>query len=102
MAALTDLQTALLAKASLLTDAVSKAEAEAYIAEYIALRTAILSLSSATVSSYSIAGRTVTRADLPRLRAQAVAVRDEINNALASDASVSVAVAVGDMSGMGY
>jgi len=100
MGAIADIRTALEAKAALLTDALSKAECSAFIDEYIALRTAILALSSATVSSYSIAGRNVTRADLPRLRHEADVVRGEIN--LLASGDNSNLVAIGDMSGMHY
>jgi len=78
MPAITDINTALLAKAATLTDAVDKAECEAFIAEYVALRTAILALSSSSVTSYSIAGRSVTKNDLGKLRQQAQAIRGEI------------------------
>ena len=78
MAAIDDINTALLAKAATLTDSMDKAECEAFIAEYIALRTAILALSSSSVTSYSIAGRSVTKGDLGKLRQQAQAIRGEI------------------------
>jgi hypothetical protein len=78
MAAIADIQAALLARAATITDALQKAECEAAIAEYIALRTAILALSGSQVTSYSLAGRSVTRADLASLRAQASAARAEI------------------------
>jgi len=82
MGAIADIQTALLARAATITDALQRAECEAAIAEYIALRTAILALSSSQVTSYSLAGRSVTRADLASLRAQASAARAEIVDAM--------------------
>ena len=78
MPAIQDINAALLAKAATLTDALDKAECEAFIAEYVALRTAILALSSSSVTSYSIAGRSVTKNDLGKLRQQAQAIRGEI------------------------
>jgi hypothetical protein len=78
MGAIQDIQTALLAKSGEMTDALDRAECEAFIAEYVALRTAILALSSSSVTSYSIAGRSVTKNDLAKLRQQAQAIRAEI------------------------
>ena len=78
MAAIADINTALLAKAAELTDTLDKAECEALIAEYIALKTGILALSGSTVSSYSIAGRSVSKSDRPRLRTEAESCRSRI------------------------
>jgi len=82
MAAIADINTALLARAATITDALQRAECEAAIAEYIALRTAILALSSSQITSYSLGGRSVTRADLASLRQQAQAARAEIVDAM--------------------
>jgi hypothetical protein len=82
MAAIADIQTALLARSATITDALQRAECEAAIAEYIALRTAILALSSSQITSYSLGGRSVTRADLASLRQQAQAARAEIVDAM--------------------
>jgi hypothetical protein len=82
MAAIADIQTALTARAATITDALQRAECEAAIAEYIALRTAILALSSSQITSYSLGGRSVTRADLASLRQQAQAARAEIVDAM--------------------
>lgn len=81
MAAIDDIQTALLAKTATITDALQQAEANAAVDEYIALRRAILALSGTQVTSYSIGGRSVTRADLASLRQQANAARGEIQDA---------------------
>jgi hypothetical protein len=78
MGAIDDIQTALLLKSGELTDALDKAECEAFIAEYIAIRTVILGLAGNSVASYSIAGRSVTKADLPRLRNEAAGIRSQI------------------------
>jgi hypothetical protein len=78
MAAIQDIQTALLAKAATLTDAIDKAECEAFIAEYVALRGVILELSSKQLISYSTAGRSQVRADLQKYNLQAQAVRAQI------------------------
>jgi hypothetical protein len=93
MGAIDDIQTALLAKSAELTDALDKAECEAFIAEYIALRTAILALAGNTVSSYSIAGRSVTKADLPRLRLEAGGVRSQIARYISASGNDQPAVA---------
>ena len=85
MAAIADIQAALLVRSATITDALQRAECEAAIAEYIAIRTAILALSSSQVTSYSLAGRSVTRADLASLRQQAALSRAEITNALSND-----------------
>ncbi len=82
MAAIADIQTALLARSATITDALQRAECEAAIAEYIALRTAILALSSSQITSYSLGGRSVTRADLASLRQQAQVARAEIVDAM--------------------
>ncbi len=82
MAAIADINTALLARAATITDSLQRAECEAAIAEYIALRTAILALSSSQITSYSLGGRSVTRADLASLRQQANLARGEVVDAL--------------------
>jgi hypothetical protein len=93
MAAIADIQTALLLKSGELTDVLDKAECEAFIAEYVALRTAILALSGNTVASYSIAGRSVTKADLPRLRNEAAGVRSQIGRYISASGNDMPAVA---------
>jgi len=97
MGAIDDINTALLAKTATITDALDKAEAEAYVAEYVAIKAAILSLSGSATAIYSIAGRSVTRADLPSLREQAASIKAQI--ALYADGDNPRLVAVGDCSG---
>jgi len=92
-AAIDAIQAAMLARSATITDALIKAECDAFIAEYIAVRTAILALSSQQVTSYSLAGRSVTRADLGTLRGQANAIRAEIDACIEGNA-----VLVGDLS----
>ena len=100
MGAIQDINTALLAKAALITDTLDKAECEAFIAEYVALRTAILALSGNQTASYSIAGRSVTRNDLPKLRQQAQAVRAQIAGYVSTGGNDGPTVA--DFSNAGY
>lgn len=85
MSAIGDIQTALEARAGTITDALDRAECLALVAEYVALRTAILALSSSKVTTYSLAGRSVTHADLPTMRREANSIRAQIDTHLHED-----------------
>lgn len=61
MAAIDDLKTAWEAKIALISDALLKAEATLALDNYIDARTAQAALTSNEITSYTIAGRTVTR-----------------------------------------
>jgi hypothetical protein len=82
------LKTALQAKAALIVDDIDRLEALALIDEYAVLRAAILALSAKTVASYSIAGRSVTIADLPRLREAAGAVKAQLDAHIGTQANM--------------
>ncbi len=67
------------AKAQMLTDDEARLECLALIQEWLPMRRAVAALSSsADVQSYSMAGRTVTRASLVSVRREADALADEI------------------------
>ncbi len=65
---LANLKTALDAKAGELSDSLDQLECLALIAEWYAARTAVSALASTDVQQYTLAGRSVTRANLPALR----------------------------------
>ena len=70
MSNIADLKTHLQTKAADLTDDLDKLECLSDIDTWYLARTAIDALSSTDVTSYSIGGRSVTRAQIPQLQQQ--------------------------------
>ena len=68
MSSITDLQAALVLKAADISNEIDRLECLATIDEWAAARTAIAALQSARTASYSIAGRSVTRRDIPNIQ----------------------------------
>jgi len=102
--AIETLQAALLAQCLLIVDPIDQAEAQMLVSEYIGLRQAVLALSSSSVSSYSIAGRSVTKSNLTELRLMARQARENLRDYLpdtAVQASQNGSL-VADMSRMDY
>jgi len=98
------LEALLIAKAQEIVDPIDQVEALCLITSYIALKTAIEGLSSGTMSSYSIAGRSVTNSDLSSLLVNLRAVRGELANYLPPTAAETIArmPSIGDISQMEY
>ena len=76
------LEALLIEKAGDITDPIDQLECLCLISSYIALRTAIEGLSSNTMTSYSIAGRSVTKSDLSSLWVSLRTTRSELQNYL--------------------
>lgn len=72
MSNISDLKAAYIVQAADITDAIDKLECLAAIDSWYACELAVSTLSSSDVSSYSIAGRSVTRKNLPELQTQAI------------------------------
>jgi hypothetical protein len=82
MSALTNLQAKYVADAASLTDTVEQLQVLADIETWAAARTALDALTASNLSSYSIAGRSVTRRDVPSLQNQEREVHGRILTAL--------------------
>ena len=80
------------AKAEAIADDETRLECLALIGEWLPMRRAVAALSSsADVQSYSIAGRTVTRASLVSVRREADALADQIRAMLGEGGGALVA-----------
>jgi hypothetical protein len=90
MAAIDDLKAALTAQAANIVDPVPMNECLLHIGEYCNLWNAISNLSSAQVTSYSIQGRSFTRAHLPALRGMLEQERSTIDQLLAGYAGIRI------------
>jgi hypothetical protein len=71
MSNISDLKAAYIAEAADVSDAIDKLECLSAIDSWYACELAVSTLSSSDVSSYSIAGRSVTRKNLSELQTQA-------------------------------
>lgn len=78
MSALSDLKTALDARAAVLDDELERLECLALISEWYDCQVAVQALESTNVVSYSINGQTVTRSELSSRRTRAVQLYSEI------------------------
>jgi len=96
------LQLQLLTLVDDISDEIDKIEATMLVYQYIMVSKAVLSLSSKTMSSYSIAGRSVTSLDLPNLRIQLRGIKEELGQYIDLPDTNRNTVAHADMSTMAY
>ena len=82
MSNISDLKDALTTEANKLTDTIDRLECLSYIDSWYDTRVAVDSLTSNSVKSYSIGGRSVTREDLSGLKAEANELYEKIKQYL--------------------
>jgi hypothetical protein len=82
MSNLSDLKAALITAAASLTDTVDRLEVLSDIDEWYLCRTALSALTATDIQAYSIAGRSITRAQIPQLRDREGEIYERIKSRL--------------------